>query len=126
MAEWLRPLTFSDLNRSSHNKGSTDPTDTSRAKTLSIIVEFLSKLAKEEDGGKATLKELIELLKLKVNVEEPEAVKAETKKVEVEAEPESKSDNGTISKETASKVVGTYSFRKDFKILGQLGVLKFV
>lgn len=88
-----------------------DPTGASRAKTLSIIEEFLYKVAKEEDGGKASLKELIELLKLKVKVEEPETLKAETEKVEVKAETEFKSDSGP--KET--------TFRKDFKILGQIG-----
>ena len=90
-----------------------DSTEASRAKTLSVIEEFLGKLPKEEGGGKDILKEMMELLTVKVK-DEPET---EKKHSEVKVEPESKTDSEAIP----SKVVGTYSFRKDFKILGQLG-----
>ena len=92
-----------------------DVTKATRAKTLSVFEELISKVTKEEDGGIAQLTMLSD--KLKVKVKPTESVTKETVKVEVKEE--SKSDSGT--KETASKVVGTYSFRKDFKILGQLG-----
>ena len=92
-----------------------DVTKATRAKTLSVFEELISKVTKEEDGGIAKLTTLSD--KLKVKVKPTESATKETVKVEVKEE--SKSDSGT--KETASKVVGTYSFRKDFKILGQLG-----
>lgn len=81
--------------------------EATRAKTLSVFEEYISKTSKEEDGGIATLTHLSERLKLKTKtvVTEPDSAKADSAK-------ESSTVKGSVS--------GTYMFRKDFKISGQI------
>ena len=98
-----------------------DSAEASRAKTLNVLEDFLANVAKEEDGGKASLTDILKQLKLTIKVEENEEGKVETDKVKVKAEPES---DGLPKDISGSKVLGTYSFRKEFKILGQIGDLK--
>lgn len=98
-----------------------DSAEASRLKTLNVLEDFLANVAKEEDGGKASLTDILKQLKLTIKVEENEEGKVETDKVKVKAEPESDGLSEDIS---GSKVLGTYSFRKEFKILGQIGDLK--
>lgn len=98
-----------------------DSAEASRAKTLNVLEDFLANVAKEEDGGKASLTDILKQLKLTIKVEENEEGKVETDKVKVKVEPES---DGLPKDISGSKVLGTYSFRKEFKILGQIGDLK--
>ena len=114
-----------------------DFTDASRAKTLGILEEFLAKVAKEEDGGKAVLTEILthiaalagEAEKLTIDPVVKEEFYPPKKEIKVDPDgvpaiPVPKSDTSKDSSSGGtggSKVVGTYSFRKDFKITGQIG-----
>ena len=70
-------------------------TKATRAKTLSVFEELITKATKEEDGGIAQLTTLSD--KLRIKVKPMESATKETVKVAVKDE--SKSDSGT--KETA-------------------------
>ena len=112
-------------------------TDASRAKPLGILKEFLAKVAQEEDGGKAGLTEILthkaaldgEAEKLTIDPvvkEEFDPLKKEIK-VDPIGVPAIHVPKSATSKDSSSggtggsKVVGTYSCRKDFKITGQIG-----
>ena len=90
-----------------------DTTGATRPKMLGVLEEYIANVLKE-DKMEDTLKEL--LGKLSVTVK--------TEKTDKGVKEISVAETTKGVKDTPEKVLGTYSFRKEFKIIGQIGDVK--